>query len=368
MRAVAALLVAGSVAISACERAATAAPASPATERTAAANPAPLASPSPTPRCPPQPFDKRAALGPEFLEQHFPGDESRTIAEQFLIGLSALYAGEAGDPCRFFTSRGLEQALAADTRLRAAQAAETTVRGRLILRGALETDYDLRLRPPIVSLDLIFDVEAGTTFTNVASGISSASPINERMAFHVAFVFDGHVWRADRIGPVSEDNAHFAATPAPITVGPACTAFVHDPVGAAFDDRPGRVWCDGNGRGRFLHRTNQQYAFLTRYPCDRGQAAILHIGHPLGARMDPLVRREYVRDPAGEFLANGWLAEPYDGQVSLPSDAVDSGWTNGNIDLWLSPNELERAIYLVRGDVVERWPRAVEGWGVIDCN
>ncbi|MFL5778849.1 MAG: hypothetical protein ACJ761_07900, partial [Chloroflexota bacterium] len=102
-------------------------------------------------------------------------------------------------------------------------------------------------------------------------------------------------------------------------------------------------------------------------PCG-AHATILTIGRPLGARLDPLVRWEYVRDPDGEFARNGWLAAPYDDSVKLPADAVDSGWTNGNVDLWIGPAELDRGIYLVRGKTVERWARAAESWGVIDCN
>jgi hypothetical protein len=331
------------------------------------ATPAPTSSPRPTasPRCPDRPFDRGAALGPEFLEESFQGDELKAIAEQFLDDLAALYGGEAAaDPCGAFTDRGLEAALAVDRRLRAALSRETTIGGRLILRGALDNAYDLRERPPVVRLDVIFDLEAGATFTDVASGVRSASTNDERIGFHIDFVFDGHAWRADDVGPVSEDNAHFAATPAPIYPGPPCD-LVRDPTGMPFDDRA-QVWCDGNGLRLYL--TNQQYHFLTRWPCDRGQVAILSIGRPLGERMDPLVHREYVRDPAGEFLGNGWLTEPFDGGARLPADAIDTGWTNGNIDLWLSPGEQERAIYLVRGDVVERWPRAIQDWGRGDCN
>jgi hypothetical protein len=321
--------------------------------------------PTPQPRCPDQPFDRGAALGPEFLEESFLHDESKVIAEQFLGALTTLYARDlSADACDSFTDRGLEAALAADRRLRAALAGETSTSGRLVLRGALENPYDLRERPPVVRLDVVFDLEAGATFTDVASGAGSTSTADERIGYNIDFLFDGHVWRAADVGPVSEGNAHFAATPAPIFLGPPCE-LVHDPPGSPFNDRA-QVWCSGDGRR--LYRTNQQYNFHTRWPCDRGQVAIFDIGRPLGQRMDPLVFREYVRDPADAFLANGWLTDPYDGEAQLPVDAVDTGWTNGNIDLWLSPSEEERAIYMVRGDVVERWPRAIQDWGRGDCN
>ena len=75
-----------------------------------------------------------------------------------------------------------------------------------------------------------------------------------------------------------------------------------------------------------------------------------------------------MRDPEGEFLAQDWLTEPYGSDVTLPPDATSMGWINGNINLWISPSQLDRAVYVVRGDDVERWPRAAEQWGVTDCN
>ena len=96
--------------------------------------------------------------------------------------------------------------------------------------------------------------------------------------------------------------------------------------------------------------------------------AILTIGRPVGAPLDPLVRWEYMRDPAGEAEEYDWLTAPYDGRSALPEDAVDTGWTNGNVDLWTAASEKDAAIYLRRGSIVERWPRAAELWGVTDCN
>ena len=145
---------------------------------------------------------------------------------------------------------------------------------------------------------------------------------------------------------------------------------MRDRPGTAFDDTSGgdhRRWCDADGHGRVIAQP-EQLSLFTRYPCDSGHAAILAIGEPLGSPLDNLVRYEYVRDPAGEFLAQGWLTAPYRARATLPADAAYTGWTNGNIEIWLSPSDLERAIYIKRGEVVERWPRAANEWGVIDCN
>ena len=80
------------------------------------------------------------------------------------------------------------------------------------------------------------------------------------------------------------------------------------------------------------------------------------------------MRWEYVRDPSREFLAQGWIREGFDADAELPADAAYTGWTNGNIEIWISPAELDRAIFIRRGRTIERWPRAAERWGVIDCN
>ncbi len=215
-------------------------------------------------------------------------------------------------------------------------------------------------------LDIVYDVPAGAQTMDLPSGQTRTSPSTSREGFHADFMFDGHRWRVDRMGPISPDNHMWLALPTTPRPGSPCTEFVHDPNGSPFDENADRAWCDAAGRGRAISR--DQLIIFTRYPCDTGHAAILRIGHPLGNGFDRLLRWEYVRDPADEFLEQQWVSERYDGDARLPEDAADTGWTNGNIDLWISPSELDRAIYPVRNGAVERWPRAAEGWGVIDCN
>lgn len=319
------------------------------------------------PRCPPLPFDAAAELGPEFDQESFVRDESSSIAQGLLDGLAAIYAHpETADVCRIFTEQGWLEARASDARLGAVERGESLIEQRHVLRVAFEGSYDLRDRPPVVPLDIIYDIPAGATTKDLPSGDTQTSTTDQRAGFHVDITSDGHRWRIDRFGPVGEDYDDLLAMPTIPPVGPPCTRFIQDPEGAPFDDGPERVWCDADGEGRTI--TRNQVVLLTRYPCDEGKAAILHIGRPLGTRLDPLVRWEYVRDPAGEFLAQSWVSERYDGHATMPKDAAYTGWTNGNIELWISPTELDRAVYVVRGDAVERWPRAAASWGVMDCN
>jgi hypothetical protein len=285
----------------------------------------------------------------------FVRDESEAIAADFVAGLSAIYADpDTADVCGFFTERGWRDALAFDPRLRAQGGGTSASGGDLVLRIAFEGNYDLRDRPPVVPLDIIFDIPAGA-----GTGVA-------RDGLRVDFVFDGERWLADQVGEVTAENMAWVVLPSTPPPGPSCAGLVGDPDGAPFDERTERPWCDQGGHGRSL--SSDQLAMQTRYPCDAGHAAVLHLGRPLGASLDPLDRWEYVRDPAGEFLEQGWLTAPYDGDATLPADATDTGWTNGNVDLWISPSDLDDAVYLVRGDIVERWSRVARYWGVIDCN
>jgi hypothetical protein len=324
-------------------------------------------SPSATARCPPRPFDTAAPLGLEFAEDIFVRDESHAIAQDLLGGLAAIYADPAtADVCRFFTERGWTTALAFDRSLRAVDRGELILQQDHVLRVAFEGDYDLRDRPPIVPLDIVYDIPAGAVTRDLVSGETRTSTADQRTGFHADIASDGHRWRVDRLGPIGDDNRQWLAMPTIPPPGPPCTGFVRDSHAASFDEDADRLWCDADGRGRKI--TDDQLVLLTRYPCEDGRAAILHIGRPLGAAMDPLMRWEYVRDPLDEFLAQRWLTGSYDGVSRLPKDAAYTGWTNGNIKLWISPSELDQAIYVVRGYAVERWPRAAERWGVIDCN
>lgn len=325
----------------------------------------PFATPVPRPRCPSLPA--AASLGPEFDQEYFLHDESRTIAQVLLDSLAAIYAdAQAQDVCGTFTNHGWTTALLFDPRLRAVERSESVFEQQHVLRVAFEADYDLRDRPPIIPLDIIYDIPAGATTKDLLSGETRTTTADQRDGFHADVTFDGHGWRVDRFGPVGEDYHQWLVMPTVPPAGPPCKGLQHDPAGAAFDDDDNRGWCDGDGRGRLI--AADQVVLLTRYPCDAGHAAILHIGRPLGTPLDGLVPWDYVRDPVGEFLAEHWISESYGGKVKLPEDAAYTGWTNGNIELWISPEELDRAVYIIRGDAVERWPRATESWGVIDCN
>lgn len=56
-----------------------------------------------------------------------------------------------------------------------------------------------------------------------------------------------------------------------------------------------------------------------------------------------------------------FFAEPYDAELALPPDAVDTGYQREGRRLWLSPDK-QRA-YVGQPDNVELWPRTIKHLG-----
>src|SRR3990172_1906063 len=80
----------------------------------------PQPAPSATDHCPDRPFDASASLGPEFDYDIFVRDESRSIAQAFVIGLAEILAGFDGvDLCDWFTNQGWARAVLWDEGLAA---------------------------------------------------------------------------------------------------------------------------------------------------------------------------------------------------------------------------------------------------------
>ena len=153
----------------------------------------------------------------------------------------------------------------------------------------------------------------------------------------------------------------------------ACKGFHDDPDRTPFDNDAGsgitreaqRPWCADGGDGPALPA--DLVSLHTRFPCDAGKIAILTIGLPLGTPADPVDTHQYLRDPARKAAERGWLDEPWTRNVQPPDDAEDTGWTNGNMDLWIDPSEVEEAVYVRTGGTFERWPRGIDP-SVTDCN
>lgn len=334
----------------------------------------PAETPEAGPTCPDIVLDPSVSLGPPFDKEVFEAGEASDIASTFVAGLSTLYAGGPdANPCLLFTTTGLQEATAVDERLRLALEGISRVDTQLVFREAGEGTYDLRQRPPRVPLDIVFDVPAGSTTTDSASGATDTTLAPERDALRVTFEYDGDDWLADGVEPVSATDMARYALPTPMVDLPACKGFHDDPDRARFDDNAGsgvdrdkqQPWCADGGNGPGL--PEELVHLRTRVPCGESRVAVLNLGVPLGTPRDPLDAHRYFRDPLGQAFKRGLLDEKWTKGVKLPDDAQDTGWTNGNMDLWVSPSELEEAVYVRTAGGFERWPRGGDP-SVTDCN
>jgi len=82
------------------------------------------------------------------------------------------------------------------------------------------------------------------------------------------------------------------------------------------------------------------------------------MGNPFGQEMHTeLDSMQFVRDP-GHFVEHRTFAR-FDPSTDLPPEAHFTGLAYDDLELWAA-NDMDEAIYVVRGDTVERWPRARE--------
>ncbi|MEX1103717.1 MAG: hypothetical protein WED87_05685 [Dehalococcoidia bacterium] len=69
----------------------------------------------------------------------------------------------------------------------------------------------------------------------------------------------------------------------------------------------------------------------------------------------------FIRDPDGDMVAllgpNRPPLEPFQGDASRPDNATDTGFRNGDAELWLAADG--SAAFLVFDDRTERWPTTV---------
>jgi len=115
------------------------------------------------------------------------------------------------------------------------------------------------------------------------------------------------------------------------------------------DDQGYEVWTDA--RGRRLPVTTISSSQGSEH-CDWQSAHFLVLGQ--GAK-----RALYARDPEG--VLSGLLTAPYDGDVTLPHGARDTGYRHGERALWLTADK--KKAYVRTPDGVEAWPAVKKGMG-----
>ena len=93
--------------------------------------------------------------------------------------------------------------------------------------------------------------------------------------------------------------------------------------------------------------------------CGFSNLSLLTVGWPLGrAAVTDKDARQYVRDPGNAF--SGKTLATFLPSATLPEDAIFTGYLYGLDELWVSPETIDTAVYIVRNGVVEQWPRARE--------
>jgi hypothetical protein len=91
--------------------------------------------------------------------------------------------------------------------------------------------------------------------------------------------------------------------------------------------------------------------------CGWQSATFLTVGWPLGTQVQTADHaRQYIRDPNG--VVGQTLHAHLGYHASLPADAKATGYWYGPVQLFVSPSDADRAVYLVAGQSAERWPRS----------
>ena len=91
--------------------------------------------------------------------------------------------------------------------------------------------------------------------------------------------------------------------------------------------------------------------------CGLQTTTFLSIGWPVGILSTSSAQaRQYIRDPQGVLRSR--LRPGQDLNVTLPSDARPTGYTYGQIQIYLSPSDQDDAIYVVGPAGAERWLRS----------
>ena len=117
---------------------------------------------------------------------------------------------------------------------------------------------------------------------------------------------------------------------------------------------PGTAWT------RYGHQVPYSVVDAAAGPshCGWESATFLTVGWPLGTSAQHASHaRQYIRD-ATKVVPRSHLRSKFAVDVRLPTDARNTGYRDGNVQLYLAPSDEDRAIYVVAAGRIERWPRS----------
>ncbi|MBA3779530.1 MAG: hypothetical protein H0X16_09585 [Chloroflexi bacterium] len=321
-------------------------------------------SPCVGPLCGRRATDSSPSLLPENAEPavYISEGEINRISRRLVDRLMSFYESRTPGLAEIFTEAGLRQALDRDEWLGRVRDGEVRLEREyeVIFDSEGFTRYLSDGTPVRTRLAILVELAPGAMVVDARTGqILEEADERERVVFNVELVREavGEPWLVDAWLP-PEEWPVTDVPDGPTTTGPTCEWSLDSPPAEEpwTFDYPGRPWCHVDGYQLSVERMN-----LHRGPahCGWESSASLDVGDPLGAEIDPFRGlREYVRDPRGIFVDR--VVRPYDGGAQLPSDAVDTGYRNGRLQLWVSPSDAGNAIYILNGDVVELWPRTPE--------
>jgi len=105
---------------------------------------------------------------------------------------------------------------------------------------------------------------------------------------------------------------------------------------------------------------DSRFITLTDAPeqCGLREVQLLTVGKPFGPEIpsdqDSL---QFVRDP--NHLVEDKSLDTFSASTQLPPDVHFTGLTYADLEVWVA-SDLPGALYIVREDTVERWPRVSE--------
>lgn len=103
--------------------------------------------------------------------------------------------------------------------------------------------------------------------------------------------------------------------------------------------------------------------------CGWGMLVFLVVTWPLGTEvpgpfMSDRRTHMFVRLSTAGALPASDFATTFDGRAILPADARDAGFHRNGWHLWVDDSAIDRAVWLVHDETVERWPAAKQ---VVAC-
>jgi hypothetical protein len=137
-----------------------------------------------------------------------------------------------------------------------------------------------------------------------------------------------------------------------------------EPLAHPFDDAVG-IWYDAEGEPLSRERPLVMQVYRGSQHCGWQDLIFLLVSSPLGSEIPGAYladerTRTFVRLSTSDDLPIEYFAATFDADADLPSNARDTGFHRDGWHLWVVDDRIDRAVWLVRDEIVERWPAMTE--------